>query len=96
MIQPRLFLVRPGDPPTSHEAARTTRTRAPRHAQIVLDTLRAHPGGMTDWEIAEACGLYKPSVSKRRLDLQRQGLVAPTEELRRSPTGSRAMVWVAL
>ena len=94
MRQLTLPLARATDPGTSHGAAAQARTRAPRHREIVLRVLReAGPGGLTDFQIGERCGLQQTSAGKRRLDLQRMGLVEATGERRPSPSGTPAMVW---
>lgn len=92
-----LPLVRATDPDTSHGAAAQAAKRAPRHREIALRVLReALPDGLSDFELAERTGVPQTSIGKRRLELQRMGLVEPTGERRPSPTGTPAMVWRAM
>lgn len=79
-------------------AAEGNRPKRGEHRARVLAALKdAGPDGLTDFQIAEAVGLTQPSAGKRRLDLQRLGLVGPRVGVRRlSPSGSPAQVWRAL
>lgn len=95
-MQDDLFssMARTSDPETSHIAARKTdRAEGKRR---VLAFLRANPGrAFADYEIAQGTGLCGGSASKRRLDLQRDGLVVFAEEWGTTPTGSPARKWRA-
>lgn len=92
-----LPLARGTDPGTSHAAAAHAAKRAPHHRELALRALRAAlPEGLTDFELAERTGVPQTSIGKRRLELQRMGLVAATDERRPSPTGTPAMVWRAV
>lgn len=77
------------DPITSVLAAQRPR----RGLQLlVLETLRAHPEGLTDVELLAACGLpehRRGSVVRRRADA---GAVA-TGLTRPSPSGHPMVVW---
>lgn len=90
--------VRATDPSTSVGAATINRPRRANHKALVLDALRAAgPSGLTDFETGAATGLQQTSAGKRRLDLQRDGLVRPLiGERRLSPSGTPAQVWVAI
>ncbi len=96
MRQLTLPLARATDPGTSHGAAAQARTRAPRHRELALRILQEHPEGLTDFELGAYCGLQQTSIGKRRLELQRMGLVEATGERRPSPSGTPAMVWRAV
>ena len=94
MTQPDLFsaMTRTTDPETSHAAAR--RTDRAEGKRRVLAFLNARSGeAFTDHEIAEATGMDKGSASKRRLDLQRDGLVEFAGAWGTTPTGSSARKW---
>lgn len=91
-----LPLARATDPGTSHGAAAQTKARAPRHRELALKVLREHPEGLSDFELAAITRVPQTSIGKRRLELQRMGLVAATDERRPSPTGTPAMVWRAM
>lgn len=78
------------DPVTSHQAAAGDHRGI---ARLVYLALRAHPNGLTDWEILGCCGLperKRGSVVKRRGDL---GAV-DTGLRRLSPDGRECVVWV--
>lgn len=87
-----LSMVRSTDPETSRAAAmRTDRAEGKRR---VLAFLRANSWrSWTDHEIAIGAGMDKGSASKRRLDLQRDGLVEFAGEWGTTPTGSSARRW---
>lgn len=79
------------DPGTSWRAARgvdgnTDRRRA-------YDALAAAPEGLTDFELGDRIGRQQTSAGKRRLELQRAGLVEWSGEVRPSPSGAHARVW---
>lgn len=82
--------VRPSDPETSHAAAKATNRS--RGQALALTALAQH-GPSTDFELAEHTGLQQTSVGKRRLDLQRLGLVDATDDRRPTPSGALAIVW---
>jgi len=85
--------VRTTDPETSRDAATVnTGGRDTLRAQV-LDTLRRHPAGLTDWELAGLLRRHQPSVGKRRGELFAAGLVEFAGEWRLSPLGIRCRVW---
>ncbi len=59
------------DPSTSHEAAEWIRRSGvlKGHQQLVLDTVRKHPGS-TYLEIAQAAGLERHAVARRLKELE--------------------------
>lgn len=85
--------VRATDPDTSREAAAVNKPRAATHRTLALQVLRAHPGGLTDFELAALTGLAQTSVGKRRGELRDVGFVADSGKRRPSPSGSPAIVW---
>jgi DNA-binding transcriptional ArsR family regulator len=90
-----LFSARRGDPETSHQAARDAHVNAKTHRARVLAMLEAHPGGLTDFELAERLGLQQTSAGKRRGELRDAGLVVDSGSKRPAPSGSAAIVWCA-
>ncbi len=60
---------------------------------LVLATLAEHSDGLTDFELAEVTGRYKPSIGKRRTDCYAMGLVVDSGERRPTPSGANAIVW---
>lgn len=91
-------VARSTDPETSHMAAEDATVTASRGRYLAARTLLV-AGPCTDFDLADLTGLQQNSIGKRRLDLQRAGMVEPLrnragEPIRRaSPTGSRAQVW---
>ncbi len=86
-------LVRRSDPDTSHTAAAAQTPQRRSRGQFLVLTALANHGPLTDFDHAQINGLGQTSAGKRRLELQRQGLVEPTGQRRPSPTGSPAKVW---
>ena len=89
MNQLSFYPARLDDPDTSHAAAALPRTTL-RHR--VEDALRAHPAGLTDWELTQVLELpdrRKPSVAKRRQEVA----AVDTGLRRRSPDGNDCIVW---
>ena len=91
---------RASDPDTSHQAGARAKLTAGHGRRLALEALAAahradhvYPGGMTDFELAAVTGIQATSVGKRRLELQRAGLVAKTDLHRLSPSGSPSIVW---
>lgn len=72
-IQFTSTLARPSDPPTSHEAARRSRSFASGHRLLILQALESWPAGQT--EIARRTGLTVAAVSRRLGELARGGLI---------------------
>ncbi|MFZ6002631.1 MAG: hypothetical protein ACOYXM_01730 [Actinomycetota bacterium] len=83
------------DPPTSRQAAERSSTGPGSPlAQAILSELRARPGGATDDELQATFYESPPgSVSKRRCDLVRAGLVADSGRTRRTRWGRDAVIW---
>ncbi len=85
-------------PPTSHTAAKQASTgTSSRVAQIVLAAIyNAGSRGKTDDELAhEFPDEHAGSLSKRRLDLVRAGLIYDSGRTRPTSRGVEAIVWVS-
>jgi hypothetical protein len=98
ITEPTLFEQRSArltDPSTSHEAAAGATSRAQTHRDLALATIRAHAGGLTDFELADLTGIQQTSIGVRRHELVKAGLVFRTVNRRPSPSGSAAIVWRA-
>lgn len=89
-------LARSTDPVTSHQAALFATGKAESHRVMALRVLKAHPEGLTDFELAERTGVAQTSIGVRRKELVQMGLVVATLERRPSPSGAKAIVWKAL
>ena len=100
-----LPMFRNTDPATSREAAVIALETAPNLRERCHQALvAAGPEGLDDFALAAVVGRGQTSAGKRRLDLVRQGRVAPLirwvdgrwQQVRRlSPSGSPTLVWVA-
>lgn len=94
-------MVRRDDHDTSNGAAVIALFDAPNLRARCLDALIEH-GPMTDHELAAVVGRQQTSAGKRRLELQRAGLVEQVvgddgKPLRRlAPSGAPALVWRAV
>jgi hypothetical protein len=75
------------DPDTSHEAALANRNTDRARA------LKAHPAGLTDYELAEVIDRQQNSAGKRRGELRDLGLVVDSGARRDAPSGASAIVW---
>lgn len=94
LLDDRRLVARSTDPGTSWAAARDATEKAPTHRVRCYQTLdRAHPGGLTDYELAELTGLQQNSAGKRRGELRDAGLVEDSGQTRPAPSGSKAIVW---
>lgn len=84
-------------PATSHEAAARIREHAPVQRERVLGFIAGRgAAGAIDAEIEAGLGLRAQSVSPRRGELVRLGLVRDSGARRPTPSGRRAIVWVAI
>jgi hypothetical protein len=81
------------DPETSRRAAADAARSAATHRTRALETLRAHHGGLTDFELAALLGVAQTSIGKRRGELRDAGLVEDSGVRRPAPSGSAAIVW---
>lgn len=97
--QPSLFGpgARRTDPDTSHRAAADAALHARTHRARALHALR-HAGrdGLTDFELADRTGIAQTSIGKRRGELRDAGLVVDSGNRRPAPSGSAAVVWIAV
>lgn len=81
------------DPITSHLAGQPRPARITDRDRALAALARAGERGLTDFELADRIGRVPTSSGKRRLELQRLGLVENAGTTRPSPTGSAALVW---
>jgi hypothetical protein len=90
-------MARATDPDTSHEAAQDAAGNSDKHRALALRLLEeAGPDGLTDFDLAAATGIQQTSIGKRRGELRDAGLVINSGRKRPSPSGSAAIVWVAV
>ena len=97
-VQPSLFelVARHTDPATSWDAAFDASLKADKHRARVLAMHRAHPDGLTDFELGELLGLQQTSAGKRRGELRDRGYIENSGLKRPAPSGSMAIVWRAV
>lgn len=82
------------DHDTSHEAAQFARRNASALRARCLEALQAAGArGLTDFELADRIGSQQTSAGRRRLDLERAGLVEHAGTTRPAPSGASAKVW---
>jgi len=75
------------DPDTAHAAAQRTADQLREHQWHVLDAIvRAGTAGMLDHDHVDDSGLIQTSAGKRRLELERLGLVEATGDKRLTPS----------
>ncbi len=80
------------DPETSAQAAELATLSASAGRLKAARALRHD--NMTDFEVAKYTGVQQTSIGKRRLELQRAGLVEPQMGMKRlAPSGAWAQVW---
>ena len=89
-------VARATDPITSHQAALFAEPKAETHRVIALRVLKAHPAGLTDFELADLTGIPQTSIGVRRKELVEMELVEATDQRRPTPSGAKAIVWRAL
>lgn len=95
--QPDLWsMARSTDPDTSWAAAADALVNADTDRARVLEMHRAHPEGLTDFELAELMGRQQTSVGKRRGELRDKGLIEHAGFKRAAPSGSMSIVWRAV
>lgn len=88
-------MVRRSDPDTAHEAAQRAKVSAGTNRARALHAFAvAYPAALSDFDLAERTGIQQTSVGKRRLELERAGLVYRCPGVTRpSPTGSPAQCY---
>lgn len=98
MDQPDLFdlkYVRGSE--TSKEAAIAAEPNAGTQRRLVLDALRwQRTFGLTDHEMQEDLQMNPSTQRPRRVELVKAGLVKESGRFRLTPSGRRAVVWVAV
>lgn len=96
-VQPDLWsMARTSDPDTSWMAAADALSHADTDRARALVELRAHPDGLTDFELGALIGRQQTSAGKRRGELRDQGLVYNSGYKRPAPSGSLSIVWKAV
>ena len=81
---------------TSKEAAIAAEPNAGTQRRRVLDHLRLYPNaGQTDHEMQEALEMNPSTQRPRRVELVRAGLVKDSGMYALTPSGKRAVVWMA-
>lgn len=80
---------------TSIAAAKSKKPNLARELNMVRDALRAHPEGLTDYEISQIVGILRTSAGARRVTLRDQyDEVEYTGFKRATDTGRMARVWI--
>lgn len=87
--------VHAGDPPTAWQASVLAALRAPTLRKRVLVAFWQFSGdqGLTDYELSNALSCLRTSAGKRRLELQRIGLVRDSGKRRPTDTATAAVCW---
>lgn len=87
-------LARRDDPKTSHAAAAAAASKVTIRQQVVLDTLRAHPAGLCDYDLQDILNDHGSTFRTRRAELVERGLVRDSGRtiVRR---GRKRIIWVA-
>ena len=75
-------------------AASLDRSTLNRLQRLIYDYVSDQPGGATDEEIAQACGLNPSTARPRRIELERRGLIVESGT-RKTSSGRMASVWKA-
>ena len=88
--------VRTTDPETSYRAAFAVRGRDTQRLRIYRAVCTAGPYGCTDYDLVDRTGVQLNSANKRRGELRDKGLVCDSGRRRLTPSGSAAIVWVAI
>lgn len=84
------------EPTTSKEAAESMKEKAPTLRQKVLEQyILAGPEGLTDWQVQHRLQMKGSTQRPRRWELEKMGLVEPTERMRVTGSGRKARVFRA-
>lgn len=75
---------------TARQAGERDRTT---DRDLALAVHASRPRGLTDFELGDLMHRQQTSAGKRRLELERDGLVEHTDIKRLAPSGSMATVW---
>ncbi len=82
---------------TSREAAKLAKPGTGAQASVVLACIReAGASGRTMNEVEDITGIMRASICARFAALRESRLITATEHTRRTPSGRRAVVWVAV
>ena len=89
---------RKNDPVTSHKASEAAGVLAHRHCYEIKKVLdEVYPRGLNFEEIASRVGFTQTTqVSRRMVDLERQGLAVRTGETSPTSSGRQAQIWKAV
>jgi hypothetical protein len=79
---------------TSRAAAKRIAHSVPTLLAQVLAYIEQHPAGLTDEEVQLGLGMNPSTQRPRRIELQRDGMVAPAGT-RKTTSGRKATVWQA-
>ena len=81
---------------TSKEAAIAAEPNAGTQRRRVLDELRCfRDEGLTDHDMQDILAMNPSTQRPRRVELVKQGFVVDSGKTRLTPSGKRAVVWVA-
>lgn len=89
-------VARTRDLPTAKAAGLAAAERRTENQERVLAVLRSHPEGLTDEQTGALLDMDKTTAGKRRLELERMGLVEMTDETRPTKRNRSATVWKAV
>lgn len=78
---------------TSRNAAKAFRPRAQTAREKVFRLLEDTPGGLTDEETSCVLSMPPNTERPRRVELERQGLIADSGRVRGTDSGMKAVVW---
>jgi hypothetical protein len=79
---------------TRGEAELAIKPSAANLREQVLATIKAHPGGITDEQIAKFSGLNPNTARPRRLELEKAGRIVASGTAK-THSGRKAVTWVA-
>lgn len=81
---------------TSHWAAEGIEPGAGTLRATVYAKLREFSGGLTDHQMQQMLGMNPSTQRPRRIELCESGLVMDSGRTRPTPSGRKAVVWIAL
>jgi hypothetical protein len=76
----------------SHGGAEHAKGRAATQTIRLLEILKHHPEGLTDWELAQLMQVERTTINARRVPLVKVGLVE-ADGYRKGHAGIRNTVW---
>lgn len=84
------------DPETSRQAAAAAHGLAAEHRMLILATLRDADGDLNSTEIGERVGLSSVQVCRRLHELEDEGLIQRTPNVRPTVSGRPSTCWEAI